>query len=802
MEKLETRLTHLLAWRTVDEARIYEDDLRIWTKAGSTVRKLQASLFVTSLFLSASMALAPEAQAKSAGSTQLEVLEHAGDHLDVRVTVGELSIQPAQDSPEGFVRVALAGQEGSTQRVGAPALPTLSTLVELPFAGAVEVEVLSATQERVSVDRVSPVQPSRSRCQSQSRVFEMDQAYYQGDRVYPETLATVSSAMKIRGVDAARLMISPVSYDAGAQELVVTKSMTLRVHIKGTVLRRSATHHQRSAGLDQQMLTLPKPVRGLKATPNETMLIVLGKDAYRKEIEKLARWKERRGLNVVIKTTQELGGNRVDAIKKAAQELYDDSEVDLAYLLLVGDQDVKAPTVPITSSSQMDSDGVGEADYRYSLLDGDDLVGDISVGRFSVTSEAQLKSMVQKVLYYEQEMGQDEDDADLSWIETAVGIASSEKASGPSDTQRMQKIIQSFKSSGYDDIDEFYQAARPDPDELVTAINKGRGFISYMGHGNGSAWRFKNGFNFDLDHVKEVAAKKQWPIVMDCACTNGDFWNRDPSFSEMWQRGAEGKDPVGALGIVSSTIIAAWDPPAVMAEAMFAQVLKEPALTLGGMVTSGLLEMAKTFPGSKSMELTRDTFVLFGDPSLNVRAFAPDPVIIKKAAKKKSRNKLSFEVMRKDPKKGKVAAYPAVAALSLDGELVVSARTDKEGEVTLEIPKDVDAEELELVVTGHRLVAYEDTVTRDAEEEENADKSQQGDTKASDDESKEDSQASDDDSDTSNSDDGGSDSSSDSSGKNKDKEDGKGKGCAVQEDASGLFGMLVLLGLAAIRRRR
>lgn len=746
--------------------------------------------------------LAQAAPVQADASSQLRIVSQGQDYVDVQLVTGKVSTLDAQGLEPGYVQVTMEGQNASTTTVGAPSLPMVTSLLQLPGSGKVDVEVLDHQQERRAVGPIVPTQPQRSRCSPVSLPFVSNA---QGG-TFPEVVAKASPELKLRGVPSTRLEIAPLRYDADAGELLVTTALTVRIHItpEGDQVRAPASHH-RLGTMANYMLTLPETVRAPEqaAKANETMLIVLGKESYRKTIEPLVRWKERRGLNVVVKTVQDLGGNTEDAIKKGAQELYDDEAIDLAYLLLVGDKDVKSPTVRITSASQMDSDGVGEADYRYTLLDGDDLEADIYVGRFSVTSQSQLEAMVDKVLYYEKEMGQDGDDADLSWIETAVGIASSEKSMGPSDTQRMQKIIQGFKSSGYSSLDEFYQAARPDPDALLSSINKGRGFISYMGHGNGSEWVFKSGFRFKNTHVQKINAKKQWPIVMDCACTNGDFWNREPSFSEAWQRGGSETEPYGALGIVSSTIIAAWDPPAVMAEEMFAKVVDQPSLTMGEMLNAGLLKMAQTFPGNPSMVLTRDTFVLFGDPSLRIRAFVPQEVKVSHEVDRSSGDALAFKVTRKDPKKGQVPAEHAVVALSLDGELVTSAVTDDEGVAKVQILASMEKKKLDLVISGSRLVTHESTVRAPERDEEESQGQDESEDKSASEKDESSTSESSDKTDASDSSEGSQNSSDSSEDKNNDEDDdGKKAGsCDVGVASPGPLGVILGFLLLGLRRR-
>lgn len=768
------------------------------TKVASLRRTLRISCFALSLLVPHAASAAED----SASGATLRVLQQSDSFLDIELRLEPSALELESLWKEGVeytkVRLAESSESGA---IGAPNLPVLSRLVEIPQGVGVELELLAVQSQRRAVSPVYPRQNPPPRCGGGEERFEIHRAHYEAAAADAIAAAALGEVAIHRGVAMARLELRPLRYDPVAGELEIAHSMRVRLHFShegssrgGTVLRRRALSSAFSDRLlgDRASPAMRNDAQQASALP--AMLVVLGKEEYREPMQKLAEWKERRGLKTIIKTAKELGGNSVDAIHAGIKGFYEDKSIDLAFVLLVGDKDLKAPTVKISKTAQMDSDGVGEADYRYTLLEGDDLIGDVSIGRFSVTNAAQVEAQVKKVLYYEREMGQASDSENLDWLESAIGVASSEKASGPSDRERMSKIIDAFKDAGYAQTDEFYQGAGADPDKLLSVINEGRAFISYMGHGDGHAWRFKDGFAFRDSHVKKVQVEKRWPIVMDCACTNGDFWNREPSFSEAWQRGGSSKEALGALAIVSSTIIAAWDPPAVMAEAMFKAVLSDKTLTLGGMLTAGLMKMAERYPNSSTMELTRDTFVMFGDPSLMVRAFRPQKLVLRTTIQDREGSKAQVQVMRKDPKKGEVPADLAVVALSHEGKLVASAATDKSGDAILVIPEQYDPEDLDLVVSGRRLVSYEGRLNRASKDESSKSKgSDKSGSKGSTSETSDSPEKSDQEKSESNS------SSSDKESKGSKKKDKKDGGCDLQGSSGRPW--IMLLGFVAVLGR-
>ena len=113
------------------------------------------------------------------------------------------------------------------------------------------------------------------------------------------------------------------------------------------------------------------------------------------------------------------------AIKRYVQHAYDEWEVPIEYLLLVGDAHFNPrhldcsqcfketevnfidfsvsidSLVPIGHSYADDIQGLISSDYDYTLLEGDDLIADIAVGRLSVETVDQVNGAVQKIITYE-----------------------------------------------------------------------------------------------------------------------------------------------------------------------------------------------------------------------------------------------------------------------------------------------------------------------------------------------------------------------------------------------------------------
>lgn len=639
---------------------------------------------------------------RSAAGPELSVVGQGHDYVDLRLRVSGLQLAEGTGDAAGYTKVSLPG-EGVLEAVGLPELPVVGRFVAMPEGATPRVEILEEKVVSRAISRVYPAQVPMNRCFTEHAAFSVSQSAYEAGGLYPSAAPTVGSVSSVRGQSFARVELHPVRYDAAAGQLRVATEMTVRVHY-GTPYQVSRSLEATSPvvrALQSNLVGLRDTLRAERDQAyKESMLVVLGSDSFKASLKEFIAWKERRGINVIVKSVKELGSD-ANALRNGIKKVYSEHK-DLTYLLLVGDE----RSIPAFSKRYKSAAGseASQEDYKFGQIGGTGEQGQIFVGRLLASSAAHVSTQVNRVLTYEKKLGNGS--GDLSWLKKGIGIASSEGAkSGQTDIQRVDVIEKAWRSAGFGAVDRVSEGRRNKPN-ITQAVNQGRGWIAYLGHGSGSAWAFSSDrWSYGVRNIRNTKNADKWPIVMDCSCLNGAYHKLSPSFDEMWVQHGSAASPFGGLASVASTISADWVPPAIMMDAMAKHSLdKKKYKSLGELYIEAVNVMMSKVKTSGTK--TRDTYVVLGDPSMGIRNDIPAKVEITAKGEKSS-------VQVTASKKGGAAAFPAVVALSKDNELVVAGRTDSKGAVTLELPKDLDAEELDIVVTGLNLAAAEGKVKLD-----------------------------------------------------------------------------------------
>ena len=195
--------------------------------------------------------------------------------------------------------------------------------------------------------------------------------------------------------------------------------------------------------------------------------------AVQNALAPLIAWRQRQGYHVVSATTDQIGGNNGNAIKAWLQNLYDTLDVPLEMVCLVGD----ATGAVVVDSWRENVSGLsGEGDHFYTQLDGDDILGDVHLGRLSVTSVAELTTVVNKIVAYESDPWLTDD---ATWF-TRAGLVADVSESGYSTIFSSQWVKQHLLRLNFTSIDTIfggnYVALQ------MASLNAGKSLYTYRGH--------------------------------------------------------------------------------------------------------------------------------------------------------------------------------------------------------------------------------------------------------------------------------------------------------------------------------
>ena len=330
----------------------------------------------------------------------------------------------------------------------------------------------------------------------------------------------------------------------------------------------------------------------LNTTGNKMLIITTPE--YAKVLDKYINWKTKRGLDVELDIHS--AENGAEAIQQKIQEKYD--QESLTYIVLVGDID-DVPSFMLAGYP---------SDPSYTLLEGDDLIGDALISRISVNTPAELENQLNKIMKYEKG-----DFTNFDWIRRAV-VASMTGFDGIDHAGKLENSLKSHP----DYFDEVIKIMESDSDitkKIRDAIEKtGVNFIAHHGHGSTTAFE-------SLPFSRENAANLKnfdtgFPIIHGAACSTGSFWiaNGD-CLAEAFMKAGTVEKPAGAIAFLGGAT--SMDPGACIAaqkEVFMKYFFDEDVETIGELFYRGTLAAMNKLNKHRGERLFR-RWHLFGDCS-------------------------------------------------------------------------------------------------------------------------------------------------------------------------------------------
>lgn len=146
-----------------------------------------------------------------------------------------------------------------------------------------------------------------------------------------------------------------------------------------------------------------------------------------------------------------------------------------------------------------------------------DFVPDIAVGRIPASTKSQVRTYVNRVIYYEM-VTQKTD----SWFKKTILLEGSNSGSDNNDDiadflqDQGFTVINHHWSNGLENLSDSQKR-----DLVVNYINQGAGLINYIGHGNYNEWSCLKFSSNEVDNSLQNSEKL--PIITAAACYTGKF---------------------------------------------------------------------------------------------------------------------------------------------------------------------------------------------------------------------------------------------------------------------------------------
>ena len=224
-------------------------------------------------------------------------------------------------------------------------------------------------------------------------------------------------------------------------------------------------------------------------------------------------------------------------------------------------------------------------------FDGDS-VPDIYLGRLSVTSDAEARALVEKIIGYTPAasprtlMVVDKDDKTFSFKHASIAVS--------------QSVPNTYG------VETFNITTSKDRSALLGAMNGGVSIVNYIGHGSIEGW--SNTAVFTTRETGSLGGSSSTPFFMIMSCLNGFLSEPDvTSLAEALLRVPNG----GAIAVWASSGMADPQPQMAANQAAYQLLNANPSITIGELVAR-----AKAATPDRDF---RVTWTLFGDPTLRLQ---------------------------------------------------------------------------------------------------------------------------------------------------------------------------------------
>lgn len=485
---------------------------------------------------------------------------------------------------------------GINSEVGLPMMPQLTFILIIDKA---EISpsystITEITEEKYLTRKIYPVQaPWEKTHFLKDRPFTINNNYYTTSGSIAAPVIRLSEPVVIGGVKAVLVTIQPFRYDPAEGRLKVTKNAKFRIGLSAgipsyTGIGSSFREIFSAISLNPETIDFAGTNNYLIITPPE----------YESIIGPFASYKASMGYNVLVVNTSTTGTTNT-AILNYIQQRYNNITTRPEFILLTGDID----KVPAWTGIGSDNP---HTDLNYSLLEGGDAFADAFVGRFPVSSTAELTNIITKSIYMESNIG--------SLQKKNVFMASTDNWAITEGTHNF--VIDSFFTSPpFTNLKLYTHTYNATTQQLIDALNNNQVFAIYSGHGSTTSWA--DGPPLNQSQVN--ALNNSWyPFVYSFACLTGQFQNAE-CFGETWIR----RQKAGSV-FWGSSVNSFWDEDDILERRLYRAMFTDGLKRTAPMFVMAKLYLVQHY-GSVTTTMRRylEMYNCFGDPSIYQATYGP-----------------------------------------------------------------------------------------------------------------------------------------------------------------------------------
>jgi len=466
----------------------------------------------------------------------------------------------------------------STLEVGAPALPMMTQLLEIPLC-----EDLNYTVSEITCDTVDgsifginhpivPAQPSRSKSDRSTPTLHKNSTLYTTNAFTGDPLFSIEKIGIARSKNLATARFCPMQYNPVTNQVIIVKHCTVTVNYKNadiTATQQMASRYGSASFGFNTLNQLPctKEIQNAQQAPIHYLIVA--HSMFRGQLDDFIAWKQRKGFIVTVGYTDDANvGTTSTAIAAWVKSFYTNATASLpapTYLLIVGDNE-QIPAFSGRYGYSGTSNGEHVTDLYYTTWTTGDNIPDCYSGRFSAQTVAQLTPQIEKTLMYEQYLF-----PDPSFLSTAILVAGEDQGYSSDNAYRcadpaMDYIAKTYVNAGNGFSTVYYyknntnfaptgvtvngsSQTTASASALRNLYSAGAGWINYSAHGDVTEWYKPNFSNSDINSMTN---NNKFGFVIGSCCLTNKF-DESTCFGEAWLRKGNYAGAVGYIGGSNST---------------------------------------------------------------------------------------------------------------------------------------------------------------------------------------------------------------------------------------------------------
>ena len=454
----------------------------------------------------------------------------------VSFNIGEYSIEEKGDYKE-----ILTTSKGRLDRYGEPDLPQFSFNYAVDNTKSYNVDYDVLEYDVISNIELYPAQKRNI----DNKILKNNDLYF-SNVVYPNQNLEYS-IQSLRGYEMLSISFVPFEYNLESKELKVYKNVVFNI-IETDEIRVSNNVSKGSKifeNMYKNMVINDSDYTDTRTIQKPSILYICGGNVatsdYNTFFRPLVEWRRQQGYEVDVVSVDDVG-NSTTSIKNYISNAYYNSENPPEFVCLVGDAngsiDVNTYTASGGGGGWWGESASGEGDYPYTLLEGNDLLSDIVIGRMSVRNVGELLTVVTKIIGYEKNYSSDTD-----WMRTAALVGD------PYDSGISTVITNEYINSLFDihggitDVRTQYSGSNFDS-FMRDQINDGVAYLNYRG--------FYGFSDFTQSDVNALSNGFKLPFLTTLTCDTGSFDTDESCIVESLFRAGSVASPKGAIAAIGT----------------------------------------------------------------------------------------------------------------------------------------------------------------------------------------------------------------------------------------------------------